>query len=132
LQQQQQQQQQQHCKDEDDHEGRDEEDALTKAAAAPAGRPPRRAGAPVPPPRRSGREAKARVVYVGRVPVLRDNLYNLEGGEPSVFDKELTGEAGAGAWGTRGGGASVLSDGSRDGPPRARGEARHEEGSGVT
>jgi hypothetical protein len=39
--------------------------------------------------RRSSREAKPRLVYVGDVPVLKSNLYDLETGEPSVFDKEL-------------------------------------------
>lgn len=42
-------------------------------------------------PRRSGREVKKRVVYVDGIPVLRDNLYDEEQGEPSVFEKELAG-----------------------------------------
>ena len=38
---------------------------------------------------RSKRVGKARLVYVNGQPVLRENLYDLEDGEPSVFDKEL-------------------------------------------
>jgi len=42
-------------------------------------------------PRRSNRDAKPRIAYVGGLPVLKDNLYGFEG-EPSVFDKELAGD----------------------------------------
>ncbi len=41
--------------------------------------------------RRSRREGKQRVVYVDGIPVLKSNLYDLQQGEPSVFDKELAG-----------------------------------------
>lgn len=39
--------------------------------------------------RRSERSAKPRLVYVNNIPVLKSNMYDLEDGEPSVFDKEL-------------------------------------------
>ena len=39
--------------------------------------------------RRSGRKTKARVIMIDGEPVLRSNAYTMEGGEPSVFDKEL-------------------------------------------
>jgi hypothetical protein len=55
--------------------------SLDAAAAAAAGDGPRR----------SRREAKQRVVYVNGIPVLKANMYDLESGEPSVFDKELAG-----------------------------------------
>ncbi|GAX78544.1 hypothetical protein CEUSTIGMA_g5984.t1 [Chlamydomonas eustigma] len=38
---------------------------------------------------RSKRANKARLVYVNGQPVLKENMYDLETGEPSVFDKEL-------------------------------------------
>ena len=41
--------------------------------------------------RRSGRKTKARVIMIDGEPVLRSNAYTMEGGEPSVFDKELGG-----------------------------------------
>ena len=37
-------------------------------------------------------QVKARIVYVSGQPVLRSNMYDLEDGEPSVFDKELHSE----------------------------------------
>jgi hypothetical protein len=48
--------------------------------------------------RRSRREAKQRVVYVNGTPVLKANMYDLESGEPSVFDKELAGARRRGGW----------------------------------
>ena len=39
--------------------------------------------------RRSGRKTKARVVMIDGEPVLRSNAYDMQSGEPSVFDKEL-------------------------------------------
>jgi hypothetical protein len=47
-------------------------------------------------PRRSGRAVKPRVVYVDGLPVLKNNLYGMEG-EPSVFDRELKGQPPAAA-----------------------------------
>lgn len=37
-------------------------------------------------------QVKTRIVYVKGQPVLRSNMYDLEDGEPSVFDKELNSE----------------------------------------
>eukprot|EP00878_Enallax_costatus_P024699 GHUV01026379.1.p1 GENE.GHUV01026379.1~~GHUV01026379.1.p1 ORF type:complete len:570 (+),score=274.12 GHUV01026379.1:491-2200(+) len=54
-----------------------------------AAKPQRPKKAPGSPQRRSNREARKRVVYVDGLPVLRDNLYDIEEGEPSVFQKEL-------------------------------------------
>jgi hypothetical protein len=65
--------------------------AAAEAAAAAAATAAAVAAASHTPPRRSGREAKKRVVYVDGMPVLRDNLYGEEG-EPSVWEKELAGE----------------------------------------
>mmetsp|Transcript_15446 Transcript_15446/g.43214 ORF Transcript_15446/g.43214 Transcript_15446/m.43214 type:complete len:946 (+) Transcript_15446:412-3249(+) len=39
--------------------------------------------------RRSGRAQKQRLIYINGQPVLKSNNYDLEGGEPSVFDREL-------------------------------------------
>ncbi|GAX72787.1 hypothetical protein CEUSTIGMA_g243.t1 [Chlamydomonas eustigma] len=39
------------------------------------------------------RERKNRIVYVNGHPVLKENLYNIEDGEPSVFQKELNKDA---------------------------------------
>ncbi|KAG1680939.1 hypothetical protein FOA52_009898 [Chlamydomonas sp. UWO 241] len=43
---------------------------------------------------RSKRENKSRVVYINGQPVLKENMYDLENGEPSVFAHELGGKGG--------------------------------------
>lgn len=45
---------------------------------------------------RTKRVGKSRIVYVNGNPVLKSNMYDLEAGEPSVFERELA--RGKGGW----------------------------------